>query len=384
MSNLGWMRRAVQYRVDLRDADAGAACLSVQRQETETMAPMRRGDEPQPGGERMGAHVVRTLRKAFRAVAWGAVGTVFVVAAAAAQSPADKYPEKPIKIIVPFAPGGSVDILARVVGQKLTEAWGQTVVVESRPGASTMIGTAAAAKAEPDGYTLIIVVSNHATNPSIQTTMQYDALKDFEPISLLARAPIVPYSSPSFAPTNLKELVALAKQKPGTLNFGSAGPGSMTHLVAEMLKIQAGIDMTHVVYRGGTPAMNDVLAGQIPMTFATVTQALPQYQSGLLRALGVTSETRYASIPNVPTFREQGIDLVATEWYGLLAPARTPKPIIAKLNAEMRRIMALPNLGERLTAIELLSSAPEELATHIRSEIDRWGPVIKKLGLKAE
>jgi tripartite-type tricarboxylate transporter receptor subunit TctC len=384
MSNLGWMRRAVQYRVDLRDADAGAACLSVQRQETETMAPMRRGDEPQPGGERMGAHVVRTLRKAFRAVAWGAVGTVFVVAAAAAQSPADKYPEKPIKIIVPFAPGGSVDILARVVGQKLTEAWGQTVVVESRPGASTMIGTAAAAKAEPDGYTLIIVVSNHATNPSIQTTMQYDALKDFEPISLLARAPIVPYSSPSFAPTNLKELVALAKQEPGTLNFGSAGPGSMTHLVAEMLKIQAGIDMTHVVYRGGTPAMNDVLAGQIPMTFATVTQALPQYQSGLLRALGVTSETRYASIPNVPTFREQGIDLVATEWYGLLAPARTPKPIIAKLNAEMRRIMALPNLGERLTAIELLSSAPEELATHIRSEIDRWGPVIKKLGLKAE
>jgi tripartite-type tricarboxylate transporter receptor subunit TctC len=384
MSNLGWMRRAVQYRVDLRDADAGAACLSVQRQETETMAPMRRGDEPQPGGERMGAHVVRTLRKAFRAVAWGAVGTVFVVAAAAAQSPADKYPEKPIKIIVPFAPGGSVDILARVVGQKLTEAWGQTVVVESRPGASTMIGTAAAAKAEPDGYTLIIVVSNHATNPSIQTTMQYDALKDFEPISLLARAPIVPYSSPSFAPTNLKELVAHANQKPGTLNFGSAGPGSMTHLVAEMLKIQAGIDMTHVVYRGGTPAMNDVLAGQIPMTFATVTQALPQYQSGLLRALGVTSETRYASIPNVPTFREQGIDLVATEWYGLLAPARTPKPIIAKLNAEMRRIMALPNLGERLTAIELLSSAPEELATHIRSEIDRWGPVIKKLGLKAE
>ena len=154
-----------------------------------------------------------------------------------------------------------------------------------------MIGTAAAAKSEPDGYTLIIVVSNHATNPSIQTTMQYDALKDFEPISMLARAPIVPYSSPSFAPTNVKELVAVAKQKPGTLNFGSAGPGSMTHLVAEMLKIQAGIDMTHVVYRGGTPAMNDVLAGQIPMTFATVTQALPQYQSGLLRALGVTSES---------------------------------------------------------------------------------------------
>jgi tripartite-type tricarboxylate transporter receptor subunit TctC len=331
----------------------------------------------------MGADVVRSLREAFRAAVLGAA-VILAVTPAAAQSPADKYPEKPIKIIVPFAPGGSVDILARVVGQKLTEAWGQTVVVETRPGASTMIGTAAAAKSEPDGYTLIIVVSNHATNPSIQTTMQYDALKDFEPISMLARAPIVPYSSPSFAPTNLTELVALAKQRPGTLNFGSAGPGSMTHLVAEMLKIQTGIDMTHVVYRGGTPAMNDVLAGQIPMTFATVTQALPQYQSGLLRALGVTSASRYASIPNVPTFREQGIDLVATEWYGLLAPARTPKAIVAKLNAEMRRIMALPNLGDRLTAIELLSSSPEELAAHIRSEIDRWGPVIKKLGLKAE
>jgi tripartite-type tricarboxylate transporter receptor subunit TctC len=315
------------------------------------------------------------------AAAWA-----FLCAAApvVAQAPANKYPEKPIKIIVPFAPGGSVDILARVVGQKLTEAWGQTVVVESRPGAGTMIGTAAAAKSEPDGYTLIIVVSNHATNPSLYATMQYDALKDFEPISLLARAPIVPYSSPSFAPTNLQELVALAKAKPGTLNFGSAGPGSMTHLVAEMLKIQTSIDMTHVVYRGGTPAMNDVLAGQIPMTFATVTQALPQYQSGLLRALGVTSATRYASISNVPTFREQGIDLVATEWYGLLAPAGTPKPIVAKLNAEMRRIMALPNLGERLAAIELLSSSPEELGGFIRSEIDRWAPVIKKLGLKGD
>jgi tripartite-type tricarboxylate transporter receptor subunit TctC len=179
-------------------------------------------------------------------------------------------------------------------------------------------------------------------------------------------------------------VVAMAAAVLGTLNFGSAGPGSMTHLVAEMLKIQAGIVMNHVVYRGGTPALNDVLAGQIPMTFATVTQALPQYQSGLVRALGVTAAGRYASIPNVPTFREQGFDLVASEWYALLAPAGTPKPVVAKLNAEMRRIMALPNLGERLAAIELLSSSPEELSDFIRGEIDRWSPVIKKLGLKAE
>jgi len=331
----------------------------------------------------VGKYLVALCRRTVHAAVLGTVAAVLVGNCVFAQSVADKYPEKPIKIIVPFAPGGSTDILARVIGQKMTENWGQPVIVETRPGAATMIGTQAAAKADPDGYTLIIVVSNHTTNPALHATMPYDALKDFEPISLLGRAPMVPYSSPSFAPTNLKELVALAKAKPGTINFGSAGPASMTHLTAEQFKILAGIDMTHVNYRGGTPALNDVLAGQIPMTWATVTQALPQYQSGLVRALGVTGAERHASIPNVPTFREQGFDLVAMEWYGLLAPAGIPKPIVVKLNAEMRRILALP-LGERLAAIELLASPPEELGHFIRSEIDRWTPVIKKLGLKAE
>jgi len=326
--------------------------------------------------------VARCVR-AVRVAALAIVAAVLAASGVAAQSAADRYPEKPIKIIVPFAPGGSTDILARVLGQKMTENWGQPVIIETRPGAATMIGTQAAAKAEPDGYTLIIVVSNHTTNPALNATMPYDAVKDFEPISLLGRAPMVPYVNPSFAPTNLKELVALAKAKPGTINFGSAGPASMTHLTAEQFKILAGIEMTHVNYRGGTPALNDVLSGQIPMTWATVTQALPQYQAGLVRALGVTGTQRHGSIPNVPTFREQGFDLVALEWYGLLAPAGTPKPIVAKLNAEMRRILALP-LGERLAAIELIASPPEELGGFIRSEIDRWTPVIKKLGLKGE
>ena len=308
---------------------------------------------------------------------------VFAASGAGAQSPAAKYPDRPIKIIVPFAPGGSTDILARVIGQKMTETWGQTVIVETRPGAATVIGTQAAAKADPDGYTLIIVVSNHTTNPALNATMPYDALKDFEPISLLGRAPIVPYVNPAFPPQDLKELVALAKAKPGTINFGSAGLASMTHLTAEQFKIQAGIDMTHLVYRGGSPALNDVLAGQIPMTWATVTQALPQYQAGLVRALGVTAEARHAALPNVPTFREQGFDLLAMEWYGMLAPAGTPKPIVAKLNAEMKRILALP-LGERVAAIDLVGSSPEELGNFLRSEIDRWTPIIKKLGLKAE
>jgi tripartite-type tricarboxylate transporter receptor subunit TctC len=301
-----------------------------------------------------------------------------------AQVSADKYPDKPIRIIVPFAPGGSADIMARSVGQKLTEAWGQQVIVETRPGAATMIGTAAAAKAEPDGYTLIIVVSNHVTNPALNARMPYDAVKDFEPVSLLARTPVVVYANPAFPASDLKGLAAIGKAKSAVLNFGSAGTGSTTHLTAEMLKIKADIEMTHVVYRGGAPALSDVLAGQIPMTFATVAQALPQYRAGQVKALGVSSMERYPSVPEIPTFREQGFDVVASEWYGLLAPAATPKPIIAKLNAEVRKIMAQANLGERLQAIELLGSSPEELGIFIRGEIDKWSPLIRQLGLKAE
>jgi tripartite-type tricarboxylate transporter receptor subunit TctC len=322
-----------------------------------------------------------------RAAAVAILGAALILLSAPfgfAQSAADKYPERPIKIIVPFPPGGSVDIVARVIGQKLTEAWGQNVLVENRAGAATMIGTEAAAKASPDGYILVVVVSNHATNPSLHKTMPYDAIESFEFISLLARAPVVIYSNPKFAPSNLMELIAYAKEKPGGLNFGSAGPGSMTHLVAEMLKIKTGIEMTHVVYRGGTPAMNDAIGGQIPMTFATVSQALTQYQGGQLRALGVTSEQRYASIPDVPTFKEQGVDLVASEWYVLIAPAKTPRPIVDRLNAEIRRIIATPNLGDRLPALELVSSTPEEAKDFVRSEIKRWAPVIEKLGIKED
>lgn len=304
--------------------------------------------------------------------------------AAQAQAVEPRYPDKPIRIIVPFAPGGSVDALARAIGQKMTEAWGQPVIVESKPGASTMIGTEAAARAKPDGYTLIIVVSNHTTNPALQSKLPYDTLKDFVPISLLARTPIVAYANLAQPAENLKDLVALAKAKPGSLSFGSGGTGSMTHLTAEMLKQRAGIEMTHIVYRGGTPALNDVLAGHIPLTFATVGQALPQYRAKMLRALGVSSAERYPSIPEVPTFREQGIDLVATEWFGLLAPAGTPQHIVDTLNAQMRRIVALPNLGDRLAAIELVSSTPAELDQLIRSEIGVWSPLIRKLGLKAE
>ena len=303
--------------------------------------------------------------------------------AAQAQS-ADKYPERSIRIIVPFPPGGSVDVLGRLIAQRMQENWGQSVIVETRPGASTMIGTASVAKAEPDGYTLIIVVSNHTTNPALQPKMQYDALKDFEPIALLARTPVVLYAHPSLPAKDAKELVALGKAKTHTLNFGSAGTGSMTHLTGEMLKIKAGIEMLHIVYRGGTPAMNDLLAGHLPLQFATVAQALPQYRAGQLRALGISSAERYPSVPEIPTFREQGFDVVATEWYGLLAPAGTPKPIIEKLNHLVREAVG-SEAYRRLMSTTLgvpFAGSPEELAAFQASEIVKWGEVVRIAGMK--
>ncbi len=314
----------------------------------------------------------------------GGVLALVCALGANAQSAAERYPDKPIKIIVPFAPGGSVDVLARVVGQKLQDSWGQPVVVESRPGASTLIGTTVAAKAAPDGYTLVISVSNHTTNPAMREKMPYDTLKDFRPISLMARTPVVVYANPQFPANDLTALVALAKAKPGTVTFGSAGTGSMTHLTAELLKQSAGVDMTHVVYRGGTPALTDVISGHLNMTFATVGQALPQYRAKQVKALGISSEKRYPSVPEIPTFKEQGIDLVTTEWYGLLAPAGTPPEIVNKLNAEVRKILSQPGLGERLTAIELVSSTPDELDKFIRSEMIRWTPLVHQLGIKAD
>jgi len=303
---------------------------------------------------------------------------------AQAQSPADKYPDKPVRIIVPYPPGGSVDVLGRLIAQRMQENWSQTVIVENRPGAGTMIGTAAAAKSDPDGYTLIVVVSGHTINPALYSSMQYDGIKDFAPVALLARTPVVLYAHPSLPAKDAKELVALGKAKTHTLNFGSAGTGSMTHLTGELLKSQAGIEMLHIVYRGGTPAMNDLLAGHLPLQFATVAQALPQYKAGQLRALGISSAERYASVPEIPTFKEQGIDVVTTEWYGLLAPAGTPRPIVDKLNAEMKRITSLPGMGDRLSAIELTHSTPEELGAFIKAETERWGVAVKQLGLKAD
>ena len=301
---------------------------------------------------------------------------------ATAQNAADKYPEKAIKIVVPFPPGGSTDALGRAVAQKLQEKLGQSVVVENRPGASTLIGSAAVAKAAPDGYTLIVSVSSHTTNPAMQASMPFDTLKDFKAISMLARAPVLVVDHPDFPASNIKELIELGKAGKIKLDYGSAGAGTMTHLTAELIKKQTGLDLTHILYKGGSPAMMDVMSGHLALTFATLGQVQPQIKSGKLKALGISSDVRYPSVADIPTFKEQGLDVVTIEWFGLLAPAATPPEIIAKLNSEVKQIMANPELGERLASIELVSSSAEFLDQFIQAELNRWSPVIKELNIK--
>jgi len=321
-------------------------------------------------------------KRTMLAVVGLALTTAMLPCAVIAQS-ATSYPERQITIIVPFPPGGSVDVLGRAIAQKLNEAWGKPVVVENRAGASTIIGTTALAKAPPDGYTLMIAVSSHATNPSLSSKLPFDPQKDFASVTLLAKAPVVLYTNPNFPPKNLKQLVDLGKTD-AKINYASAGVGTTTHLTAELFKDVSKVPMTHILYRGGTPAMNDLIAGHLPISFGTVAQALPQYKAGVLSALAVSSEKRYPSIPDVPTFKEQGFDVVATEWYALLAPAGTQKPVIDKLNAELARIMKSPDLGERLTAIELVTSTPQELDAFIRKETEGWAPLIKRLNLSLD
>lgn len=301
---------------------------------------------------------------------------------AMAQSTADKYPDKPIKIVIPFPPGGSTDTLGRAIAQKLQEKWGQPVLVENRPGASTLIGSAMVAKAPADGYTLFVAVSSHTTNPAMQASMPFDTLKDFTAVSMLARAPVLAVANLNYPASNIKELIAMGKAGKIKLDYGSAGAGTMTHLTAELIKKQTGLDMTHILYKGGTPAMMDVMSGHLAMTFATLGQVQPQLKSGKLKALGISSDTRYASVPDIPTFKEQGIDVVTTEWFGLLAPAGTPAVIIAKLNGEVKQIMSNPELGDRLASIELASSTAEFLNDFIKAEVTRWSPVIKELKIK--
>lgn len=310
---------------------------------------------------------------------------VSLVAPAAVQ--AQEYPARTIRLVVPFAPGGGNDALARLVSQKLATSLGQPVIVDNRPGAGGVTATDQVAHATPDGYTLLLgFVGPLTMSPGMQK-VGYDPVASFEPISLVAQGYQVLAVNPGVAAKSVQDLVALAKAKPGVLNYASGGQGTPLHLVPELFKQAAGVDIVHVPYKGSGPAATAVLAGDAQMMFGSMVATVSQAKAGKLRALAVTSPQRVAALPEVPTLTETGFPGVeASSWYGILAPAGTPRPVIAKLNAEIVKAVASPDFRETLLAQgqEPMSSTPEEFRAFIRSELERWTRVVRAAGIKSE
>jgi tripartite-type tricarboxylate transporter receptor subunit TctC len=312
---------------------------------------------------------------------------LFAAAPALAQPAGDNYPSKPIHLILPFPPGGGTDILGRVIAERLTTQLGQPVVIENRGGAGGNVGAEAAAHSAPDGYTLVLVAPSLAISPSLYSKLNYDPVKDFAPITLLGTVPNVMVTNMSVPAKTLAEFIALAKSRPEGMNFGSGGNGTSNHLAGELFNLEAGVKLVHVPYKGVNLAMNDVMAGQVQLVVIGIPAALPFIKAGRLRALAVVAPKRLAAIPEVPTAAEAGLpNYEVTTWYGVLAPAGTPKPIIARLNAEIVRVMHAPDLQERFaaTGTEPRTSTPEEFADFIRQEMAKWGKVVRAAGLKAE
>jgi tripartite-type tricarboxylate transporter receptor subunit TctC len=293
------------------------------------------------------------------------------------------FPERPIRIVVPFAPGGFTDVAARILQKELGASIGQPVIVENKPGAGSTIGTAEVAKAKPDGYTLVMVSTTHVISPHLYKQMQYDALKDFTPVTRLAEGPYVLVVHPSLPVRSVAELVALAKKEPGRIDYASSGNGSAQHLVGALFTRMSGAELNHIPYKGSNQAMSDVLGGQVKVSFVGVPNALPALASGKLRALGVTTPKRYPDLPDVPTIAEAGVPgYEATVWLGLLAPPGTPREVVQRLNAEVVRVLAAPE-AKRLMAsagVEVATSSPEEFGRLLQSEFERWGKVVRETG----
>ncbi len=307
------------------------------------------------------------------------LGTALPVAA--------QWPAKPIRIIVSYPPGGGADLTARLLAPRLSEALKQQVVVENRGGAGGAIGGEAAARSAPDGYTFLLDAANHAVNPSLQPKMAFDAFKELTPVSLLVVVPNVLVVTPSFPPNTVKELITLVKSKPGGFSFASSGNGSAQHLAAELFKSQAGLFMVHIPYRGGAPAIVDVIAGQIPMFFGNMASALPHVKGGKVKALATTGRTRSPATPNLPTIAESGLPgYEVYEWNAFFAPAGTPADIIERMQRETARALATPEVRERLAALgaEPVGSTATELEKFRRVELDKWAALIKRAGIKSE
>lgn len=312
------------------------------------------------------------------------VSSLILVGEAFAQS----WPNKTIRLIVPFPPGGGTDIMARFVGQKLTESLGQQVLVDNRGGAGGNIGTALAAKAVPDGYTLLIIPGSTLTvNPSLYSKLPFDPLKDFSPVSELAINPYIVVVNPSISVHSIQELITLAKSKPGQLTFASSGSGQTTHIAGELFMLRSGVVIVHVPYKGGGPAIVDTISGQVSLMFGNMGSVLPYVKTARLRALAVTTAKRIAPLPNLPTVAEAGIPgYEISEWLGLLAPAGTRKDIVTRLHAEVVKILSLPAVAEDLSSrgFEPVGSTPEAFAAFIRDDLAKWANVVKQANIRLD
>jgi tripartite-type tricarboxylate transporter receptor subunit TctC len=312
----------------------------------------------------------------------------FVLALACSALHAQSYPTKPIRLIVPYPPGGGTDFFARTVSAKLSDNLGQQVVVENRPGAATIIGAEAVAKSAPDGYTILLGdTATFAVNPTLYKKLPYDPLKSFEPISLTGRFALLLVVHPSVQANSVAELIALAKAKPGTLNYASPGPGSPHHLAMALFMQRTGINMLHVPYKGAGPAIQDLLGGQIPTMFLDLAAGAPQIKGGKIRALGVASPKRIAALPDLPTLAESGLPgFEAWAWQGLVAPAGTPPEVVAKLGAEYARAIGDPGIRQKIVdaGVDPLQSSPREFTDYIRSEQEKWAKVVKDGNITVE
>ena len=312
------------------------------------------------------------------------------LAMAPASSPdaGEVYPNKPVRLVVPFGAGGTGDILARVIGQHLSTGLGQQVVIDNRPGAGGNIGADVVAKAAPDGYTLLLAAnSTHGANVSLYKKMPFDPVKDFAPVTLLASVSNLLLVHPSVPANSIKELIALAKSKPGQLNFASSGNGTSTHLAGELFKSMAGVDIVHIPYKSGAPAVTDLLSGHVTMLFNSTLAVLPHVKAGKLKALGISSVYRSPVLPEMPTIAESGLPgFEVTAWFGILAPAGTPKEIIHRLHAEIVKVLRLPEVKARLSdqGAEPVGNTPERFAAYIQAEIAKWAEVVKVSGARLD